>query len=342
MRVNVIHPMFLSDQHLVAEYREVKMGPKALSRSLGSLKGVDKKKISPVYTLNTGHTYFFYDKNTFLEKRLAQLVEEMQFRGFQTNHLELLDDGYDYHPKTFDSEWWNDWIPTVEAATINLERINERFFQKSLDPNTRGWYKLFGHSVPDMGTLFKVRKEGFCKICPHCKSIIDILDNNEVTKKDIFCWYCCKKIIDPSINLKRIDFIKREQKEIKEIKDNESDQQKSFIIKQREFTANYKNWADLRLYLDWLVSNKYNIEEELKFFIKFVNNKLNQENNDGFDDSKGQYDYDEFDLEDLAKILKILIQEIANKKEIINLTLELIKSNQDKVFFKEYFKNELE
>lgn len=30
MRVNVIHPVFLSDQHLVAEYREVKMGPKAL------------------------------------------------------------------------------------------------------------------------------------------------------------------------------------------------------------------------------------------------------------------------------------------------------------------------
>ena len=46
MRVNVIHPIFLSDQHLVAEYREVKMGPKALSRSLGSIRGVDKKKIS--------------------------------------------------------------------------------------------------------------------------------------------------------------------------------------------------------------------------------------------------------------------------------------------------------
>lgn len=45
MRVNVLHPMFLSDQHLVAEYREVKMGPKALSRSLGSLKGVDKKRL---------------------------------------------------------------------------------------------------------------------------------------------------------------------------------------------------------------------------------------------------------------------------------------------------------
>ena len=28
MRVNVIHPKYLADQHLVAEYREIKMGPK--------------------------------------------------------------------------------------------------------------------------------------------------------------------------------------------------------------------------------------------------------------------------------------------------------------------------
>ena len=28
MRVNVIHPKYLADQHLVAEYREIKMGQK--------------------------------------------------------------------------------------------------------------------------------------------------------------------------------------------------------------------------------------------------------------------------------------------------------------------------
>lgn len=35
------------------------MGPKALSKSLNSKKGVDKNRISLEYTLNTGHTYFF-------------------------------------------------------------------------------------------------------------------------------------------------------------------------------------------------------------------------------------------------------------------------------------------
>ena len=46
MRVNVIHPKYLADQHLVAEYREIKMGPKALSKSLYSKNGVDKNRIS--------------------------------------------------------------------------------------------------------------------------------------------------------------------------------------------------------------------------------------------------------------------------------------------------------
>lgn len=48
MRVNVIHPKYLADQHLVAEYREIKMGPKALSKSLYSKNGVDKKIVGYV------------------------------------------------------------------------------------------------------------------------------------------------------------------------------------------------------------------------------------------------------------------------------------------------------
>ena len=77
MRVNVIQPKYLADQHLVAEYREIKMGPKALSKSLYSKNGVNKNRISKEYTLNTGHTYFFYDKNKFLERRLKLVIEEM-------------------------------------------------------------------------------------------------------------------------------------------------------------------------------------------------------------------------------------------------------------------------
>lgn len=182
MRVNVLHPSYLTDQHLVAEYREVKMGPKALSRSLGSLKGVDKKRISPSYTLNTGHTYFFYDKNGFLERRLSQLIEEMQKRGFQTNHTELIDDSYDYNGGVWDDEWWNDWEPTEEALHINLERIIYRLSTKE------GWYKFWGRPVCTMDDLVSTRVKNKFYECPNCRAISTIEDYCGI------CWNCCKLI----------------------------------------------------------------------------------------------------------------------------------------------------
>ena len=49
MRVNVIHPKYLADQHLVAEYREIKMGPKALSKSLYSKNGCSCSAIDDLF-----------------------------------------------------------------------------------------------------------------------------------------------------------------------------------------------------------------------------------------------------------------------------------------------------
>lgn len=184
MRVNVLHPMFLSDQHLVAEYREVKMGPKALSKSLNSAGGVNKKRISPVYKLNTGHTYFFYDKNGFLEKRLAQLCEEMKKRGIQCNHEELIDDSYDYHPDTFNDEWWGDYQPTTEALNINMERINQRFSIKE-----DGWYRFWKRPVMDMNDIISTRAQNSFWECPKCKAIHPAPEGDSWV-----CWNCCSKI----------------------------------------------------------------------------------------------------------------------------------------------------
>ena len=183
MRVNVLHPMFLSDQWLAVEYREVKMGPKALSRSLGSLLGVDKKRISPTYTLNTGHTYFFYDKNKFLERRLAQLVEEMQFRGFETNFTGLIDYSYNYHPDTFNEEWWNDWQPDEAALNINMERLHQRIGMKN------GWYKFWSRPVQDVNDVISTRAQNSFWECPSCGAIHIAPEGDNWN-----CWNCCKKI----------------------------------------------------------------------------------------------------------------------------------------------------
>ena len=333
MRVNVLHPMFLSDQHLVAEYREVKMGPKALSRSLGSLKGVDRKKISPKYTLNTGHTYFFYDKNKFLEDRLALIVEEMKFRGFATNHIELLDDSYDYHKDTFNDEWWGNWIPDEEAVRINMERINERFYQKSLDPNTKGWYKLFGHSVSDMNSLISARTKGFVNICKHCSSIID---ETELLNTEFFCWWCCSKL-EPK-DLEIIQLTKREQKVSKD-ESLDSEQQEEPIIKKNTSENNLLSWKNIT---DYYLTTKN--EENLDLQIKcqeiklFIINKLEREPeiNDIGEISIEEV-YDDFDLENLFELLSFIISKVSNKREMIDWFLNGIKNQESKNFLEELF-----
>ena len=45
-RINVIPVDQLTDQHLVAEYREMLMVPASLKRSLGSKNGMDTKTVS--------------------------------------------------------------------------------------------------------------------------------------------------------------------------------------------------------------------------------------------------------------------------------------------------------
>ena len=58
-----IDPKKLTDQHLMAEYRELPMVPAALRKSLRtqSVKTI-LSKIPKRYKLNSGHVLFFVDK----------------------------------------------------------------------------------------------------------------------------------------------------------------------------------------------------------------------------------------------------------------------------------------
>ena len=59
-RINLVPPEELSDQHLVAEYREIFMVGSSLQRSLGSPNWEKTKKSIPKqFTLNKGHVKFF-------------------------------------------------------------------------------------------------------------------------------------------------------------------------------------------------------------------------------------------------------------------------------------------
>ncbi len=156
-RINLIHPSELTDQHLFAEFREIKMIPKSLRRSLRAAwqRELDKndsndfseqrarlamdsvlKKIPKSYTLNTGHVSFFYDKAAYLKARYALLRIELMDRGINFNYNSLLDDAnvFDELP----AEFHKYYHPTEEALSIVRKRIAEKIEMKI------PWYRYKG------------------------------------------------------------------------------------------------------------------------------------------------------------------------------------------------------
>lgn len=132
-RINLIDPELLTDQHLFSEFREIKMVPKALSRSLAArgLSGV-RDIIPERFTLNKGHVAFFYDKGLYLDRRYERIKAELRFRGIHFNELSPFDpDGvYEWHPSLY-----MDYEPPEEAIQIITERLMQKI---ELRPE---WYR---------------------------------------------------------------------------------------------------------------------------------------------------------------------------------------------------------
>ncbi len=127
-RINIVHPNELTDQHLIAEYREIFMVGSALQRSLKS-KSWDINSIPKRYTLNKGHVKFFYNKGKYLYNRYQELIKEMKLRGMNPDPNRLFKDGQ--WPK----ELYKDWMPHIEDYKVIRQRIDEKIKMK---PN---WYR---------------------------------------------------------------------------------------------------------------------------------------------------------------------------------------------------------
>lgn len=138
-RINLVDPSELMDQHLFAEFREIKMISPALLRSLkanlvnGDYRLAVKKvkaKIPKDFTLNSGHVMFFYDKGLYLTQRYKQICAELVARGYQFDKTKSIDPH-----GLFVGVFNKDYVPTPEALAIVRDRINYRISQK---PN---WYR---------------------------------------------------------------------------------------------------------------------------------------------------------------------------------------------------------
>ena len=129
-RINIIPTSEQSDQHLVAEYRELFMVGSALARTLKS-PNRDKSlsSIPEKFTLNTGHVKFFYNKGEYLHKRYTALQEEMKARGMNPDPERV------FKREQWPDELYNDWTPSEQEQAILRERLQERIDQKP------DWYR---------------------------------------------------------------------------------------------------------------------------------------------------------------------------------------------------------
>ena len=135
-RINVVTPKVLTDQHLIAEYRELPMVGASLLRSIKSKQGL--RLLPGEYTLNKGHVTFFYDKGGFLFNRYHLLIDEMKSRGFNPDP----DRRCDFSPYIIHG-LYNDWAPDDNSYGINATRLLEKVRMKP------EWYRYMSEAIDD-------------------------------------------------------------------------------------------------------------------------------------------------------------------------------------------------
>jgi deoxyribonuclease (pyrimidine dimer) len=124
VRINLINPRNLSDQHLIAEYNEILM-------LLGYVKKYPKTgEIPSEYTLGKGHMLFFKNKLKYLKKRHEMIKKEMKKRGFKADKTIRLGN--------FSQKLVNDWRPSSKDKPLIRKRLVDRI---KLKPK---WYRYYG------------------------------------------------------------------------------------------------------------------------------------------------------------------------------------------------------
>ena len=123
-RINLLDPSLLTDQHLIAEYREL---PRVFTLAL---KAYGKPSN---YVLGPGHVKFFYDKLKFLEQRQTALIQECKNRGFNIS--------FEKPDFIFPKSWYNDFVPSETDIMLSKSRLDEKIAQKP------DWYKYYGKKL---------------------------------------------------------------------------------------------------------------------------------------------------------------------------------------------------
>ena len=112
-----IFPRNLTDEHLLAEHREIKRLPAQylLSVSSGSIN-----KIPDKFCLGKGHVLFFVNKPFYTLARYKEIREECLNRGFNVSE-------YSENWKAYPPDMYiNNYFPNIEENILLVDRITQK------------------------------------------------------------------------------------------------------------------------------------------------------------------------------------------------------------------------
>ena len=124
VRINIINPKMLADQHLIAEYLEIMMLV-GHTKKHPSINGMPEK-----YKLGTGHITFFKNKLVYLKERHELIKKEMKKRGFVARKTISF--------KGINKNLINNWKPEKGDKELIKERLIWKISQKPK------WYRYYG------------------------------------------------------------------------------------------------------------------------------------------------------------------------------------------------------
>jgi deoxyribonuclease (pyrimidine dimer) len=130
VRINLINPKFLADQHLVAEYKEILM----LLGYVRKHQKTNPSKIPKSYKLGSGHILFFKNKLIYLKKRFELIKKEMRKRKFVSDKK--------LNFKNIDGKLLNNWKPSEQDKKIIKQRL---IWKINLKPY---YYRYYGERKP--------------------------------------------------------------------------------------------------------------------------------------------------------------------------------------------------
>ncbi len=120
-RINSAIPVqHLTDEHLLAEHREIKRLPYCLQEAVrtGSIKHIPER-----FVLGKGHVTFFLDKQQFVLNRYGDIHAECLRRGINVTNF-----AWNWYniPNCKRKPYWNDYKPTDEERQLLIDRITDR------------------------------------------------------------------------------------------------------------------------------------------------------------------------------------------------------------------------